>query len=103
MVSRRTARVRCRRPTVIHRAAGRGVTARRHRRRRTKGVLMARLAIDAPTLLRLVTSEHVPDVRHQLVAPSSVRADALDLLMVGVRRGDMEERVALQLHERMTE
>jgi predicted nucleic acid-binding protein len=63
---------------------------------------MSRFAIDPSTLLRLVTSELGVDPAHQLVAAHSVRSDALDLLLGGVRRGELQERVALALHERMT-
>ena len=64
---------------------------------------MARFALDARILLRLVTSEHGVDTKNQLVAPHSIRSDALDLLLQEVRSGEVTERAALQLHERMTE
>jgi predicted nucleic acid-binding protein len=63
---------------------------------------MTRFAIDPPSLLRLVTSAVEVDPTHQLIAPHSIRSDALDLLLRDVRRGDLAERAALQLHERMT-
>ncbi len=65
--------------------------------------LMARYVIDAPTLLRLV-DERVPiHPSHQLVAPNSIRSEALDLLLREVRQGRRSEKEALERHERMTE
>ena len=64
---------------------------------------MARYVVDARTLL-LIASAGVrihPD--HQLVAPNSVRSEALSLLYDQVRRGDLTEDEALGLHERLTE
>jgi predicted nucleic acid-binding protein len=64
---------------------------------------MARYVIDAPTLLRLV-DERVPiHPDHQLIAPNSIRSEALDLLLREVRRGSRSEEEALERHERMTE
>ncbi|MGH1550378.1 hypothetical protein ACRAWB_14875 [Leifsonia poae] len=58
-----------------------------------------RYAIDAPTLLRIVTDDMpvADDIR--LVAPHSIRSDALDALL----SGDIAEAEARQLHTRMTE
>jgi predicted nucleic acid-binding protein len=64
---------------------------------------MTRYAIDAPTLLHLVDSELTVDPSHQLVAPSRVRSEALELLLRDVRDGVRSEKEALALHERMTE
>lgn len=64
---------------------------------------MARYVIDAPTLLHLVAHGLVVDPGHQLVAPSSIRSEALQLLLEDVRRGERTEQEALALHERMTE
>jgi len=64
---------------------------------------MARYVIDAPTLLHLVDHELGVDPAHQLVAPNSIRSEALELLLHAVRRGDRTEKDALQKHERMTE
>lgn len=64
---------------------------------------MTRYVIDAPTLLHLATEELKLDGRHQLVAPGSIRSEALELLLVEVARGVRTEKAALQCHERMTE
>jgi predicted nucleic acid-binding protein len=64
---------------------------------------MTRYVIDAPTLLHLVdTGVHV-DPGHQLVAPNSIRSEALELLLRDVRAGKRDEAAALETHERMTE
>jgi predicted nucleic acid-binding protein len=64
---------------------------------------MARYVIDAPTLLHLVDAGLRVDPGHQLVAPNSVRSEALELLLRDVRAGKRTEPAALQAHERMTE
>ena len=64
---------------------------------------MARYVIDAPTLLHLVDNELSVDPSHQLVAPNSIRSEALLLLLHEVRRGERTRKAALQSHERMTE
>jgi predicted nucleic acid-binding protein len=64
---------------------------------------MARYAIDAPTLLRIVSLGVQIHPDHQLVAPNSVRSEALALLYGEVRRGELTESEALRLHERLTE
>ncbi len=71
--------------------------AGRHNRRVT------RFAIDASTVLRLVTDGLVVHPAHRLVAPSGLRSDALALLYDLVRRGELTEGAALQHHERLTE
>jgi predicted nucleic acid-binding protein len=64
---------------------------------------MTRYVIDAPTLLHLI-DERVPvHPDHQLVAPNSIRSEALNLLLSDVRRGARSEAEALERHERMTE
>lgn len=40
---------------------------------------------------------------HQLVAPSTIRSHALDLLFAAVGRGEITEAVALTRHTRLTE
>ncbi len=57
---------------------------------------MAHYVIDAPTLLHLVDAGLHVDPGHQLVAPNSIRSEAL-------RAGKRSETAALQAHERMTE
>lgn len=64
---------------------------------------MARYVIDAPTLLHLVDEKVLVHPDHQLVAPSSIRSEALNLLLTEVRRGTRSEKDALERHERMTE
>jgi predicted nucleic acid-binding protein len=63
---------------------------------------MARYVIDAPTLLHLVDAGLHIDPGHQLVAPNSIRSEALELLLRDVRAGQRTEAAALQAHERMT-
>lgn len=65
--------------------------------------VMARYVIDAPTLLRLVDEGMPIDRGHQLVAPNSIRSEALDLLFREVQQGRRSEKEALERHERMTE
>ena len=64
---------------------------------------MARYVIDAPTLLHLLDNALAVDPRHQLVAPNIIRSEALQLLLLDVRRGERTERAALEVHERITE
>jgi len=64
---------------------------------------MARYGIDAPTLLHLVDHNLRVDPRHQLVAPNSIRSEALELLLHDVRAGIRTDKDALALHTRMTE
>lgn len=64
---------------------------------------MARYVIDAPTLLHLVDQGLAVDPGHQLVAPGSIRSEALELLLRDVRRGKRSAKEALELHDRMTE
>ncbi len=64
---------------------------------------MSRYVIDAPTLLHIVEAGVRIDPAHQLVAPSSVRSEALSLLYDKVRRGELSEAEALRLHEQVTE
>jgi hypothetical protein len=63
---------------------------------------MARYVIDAPTLLHLVDAGIHVDPGHQLVAPNSIRSEALELLLRDVRAGKRDEGAALEAHERMT-
>lgn len=63
---------------------------------------MARYVIDPATLLHLIDNDLPLDPSHQLVAPSSIRSEALQLLLREVRRGDRSEEQALEAHERLT-
>jgi len=64
---------------------------------------MARYVIDAPTLIHLVDAKLDVDPGHQLVAPNSIRSEALELLLRDVRAGRRTEAAALAAHERITE
>jgi predicted nucleic acid-binding protein len=64
---------------------------------------MARYVVDARTLLHIASAGVRIHPDHQLVAPSSVRSEALALLYDQVRRGELAEAEALRLHERLTE
>jgi predicted nucleic acid-binding protein len=64
---------------------------------------MTRFVIDAPTLLHLVDAGLTVGPDHQLVAPSSIRSEALERLLHEVRQGTRTEKDARQLHTRMTE
>jgi predicted nucleic acid-binding protein len=63
---------------------------------------MTRFAIDAPTLLYLVSERVAVAAGHQLVAPQLLRSQALALLFDAVRRGELTEEQALDRHEAMT-
>jgi len=62
-----------------------------------------RYGIDATTLLHALDHELPLDPSHQLVAPSTIRSEALALLLADVRAGRRTEKDALALHERITE
>jgi predicted nucleic acid-binding protein len=64
---------------------------------------VTRFVVDAPTLLHLVDAQLQPHPGHQLVAPGSIRSEALQLLLLDVRRGQRDEADALRAHERITE
>jgi predicted nucleic acid-binding protein len=64
---------------------------------------MTRFAIDAPTLLHVVESGLSLADEHQLVAPRSIRTDALQLLLDDVRASRRTEREARALHDPVTE
>ena len=64
---------------------------------------MARYVIDELTLLHLVDAGLDVHPGHQLVAPNSIRSEALELLLRDVRAGKRTDEAALQAHERMTE
>lgn len=65
--------------------------------------VMTRFVIDPPTLLRLASTNDEVNAKHQLVAPNAIRSQALDLLFRRVLAGDLTERDALDLHERITQ
>jgi predicted nucleic acid-binding protein len=64
---------------------------------------MTRFVIDATTLVHLVAEGVRVSSSHQLVAPSSIRSQALSRLYESVRSGDITEELALQYLERITE
>ena len=64
---------------------------------------MTRYVIDSPTLVDIVDRGLAVDPGHQLVAPSRIRSEALELLLRAVLRGDRDEKSALAAHERMTQ
>jgi predicted nucleic acid-binding protein len=64
---------------------------------------VTRYVVDPPTLLRLVEGGHRVEPAHQLVAPNSIRSQALGLLLQEVRRGTLTEQEALRRHDRITE
>jgi predicted nucleic acid-binding protein len=65
--------------------------------------LVARYVIDALTLLHLIDNDLHVEPGHQLVAPNSIRSEALQLLLQDVASGRRTERAALVTHERITE
>lgn len=64
---------------------------------------MTRYVIDAQTLLHLVDMNLAIHPVHQLVAPNSIRSEALQLLLTDVRGGLRTDKAALETHERVTE
>jgi predicted nucleic acid-binding protein len=54
-------------------------------------------------LLHLLDSDLHVDPTHQLVAPNSIRSEAMQLLLSDVRHGKRSEKAALATHERVTE
>ena len=62
-----------------------------------------RYGIDATTLLHVLDHDLPLDPSHQLVAPSTIRSEALGILLADVRAGRRTENDALALHERITE
>lgn len=64
---------------------------------------MARYAIDAPTLVHLVDANLSIHASHQLVAPNSIRSEALQLLLEDVAAGRRSDPEALACHDKMTE
>lgn len=65
--------------------------------------LVARYVIDALTLLHVIDSDLSVGPSHQLVAPNSIRSQALQVLLRDVRAGDRTDAAALRTHERLKE
>ena len=63
---------------------------------------MTRYVIDARTLLHLLDDDAPIPPGVQLVAPSSIRSEALQILLTDVREGRRSDDAALQTHERLT-
>jgi predicted nucleic acid-binding protein len=64
---------------------------------------MTRYVIDAPTVVHLIDHELRIDPSSQLVAPSSIRSEALQLLLRDVSEGRRTDTAALETHVRITE
>lgn len=64
---------------------------------------MTRFGIDPTTFLQLARGADRPLNEHQLVAPNPLRTRALELLLAEVEAGRLDDRAALDIHERMTE
>jgi predicted nucleic acid-binding protein len=64
---------------------------------------MTRFVIDAPTLLHIIDNGLRIDPSIQLVAPSSIRSEALHVLLRDVSEGRRTDKAALETHERVTE
>jgi hypothetical protein len=62
---------------------------------------MTRYVIDAPTLLHLIDNELRIDPSIEFVAPSSIRSEALQLLLPDVSEGRRTDKAALETHERI--
>jgi len=65
--------------------------------------VMTRYVIDAPTLVHLIDHELRIEPSVQLVAPSSIRSEALQLLLRDVSGGRRTDAAALKTHARITE
>ena len=61
---------------------------------------MSRFVIDPPTLLH---GQDQVNPAHRLVAPNTVRSEALNHLLDRVRDGELSEDAALELHQRITQ
>lgn len=64
---------------------------------------MTRFVIDPPALIDFAQEDRPLGTDHQLVAPNAIRSQALALLLRSVQDGEITEREALALHERITE
>lgn len=64
---------------------------------------MARYAVDAPTLVHIVDDDLAIHPSHQLLAPNSIRTEALEFLLRDVRAGKRSDREAMACHEKMTQ
>ncbi len=63
---------------------------------------MTRYAIDAPVAVRLARDGVTVPAGHRLVAPHVLRSDVLSLLYRAVRAGELDERAATELLDRVT-
>ncbi len=62
---------------------------------------MARYVVDAGTVLHLVAREIAVSPKHELLAPTLIRSQTLSLLHEAVRRGELDDDVARDRHERV--
>lgn len=76
---------------------GHGVKSAQYRR------AVARYVIDARTLLQIIDDDVPVHPGVQLVAPSAIRSEAMDLLLADVRSDRRTDKAALEVHERVTE
>lgn len=60
---------------------------------------MARFVVDADVVFHLLTEKIDVSDEHQLLAPTLIRSELLAALYSAVRRGDMSEVEALELHD----
>lgn len=63
---------------------------------------MTRYAIDAPVAIRLAREGVVVPEQHQLVGPNLLRSEVLSILYRAVRAGEMGDRDAKDLLDRVT-
>jgi predicted nucleic acid-binding protein len=64
---------------------------------------VVRFVIDPATLLKVARSSSPINPANQLVAPNSIRSEALDLLLADVREGRISDDTARALLEKITE
>lgn len=63
---------------------------------------MTRYVVDARTLVHIVSGGIPINSDHQLVAPNTIRSQALCLLFEAVKNGDLTEELALEYNQRLT-
>lgn len=64
---------------------------------------MARLAVDPPTFLQLARQGRAVAPGHRLVSANALRSRALELLLPEAQNGQLDDRAAQLLQERITE
>ncbi|SEB34932.1 hypothetical protein SAMN04489806_3060 [Paramicrobacterium humi] len=63
---------------------------------------MSRIVIDAPTLFHIVVHQLTPSANHQVVGAQGVRSQALQLLLLALRAGQVDESDVKDMQERIT-